>query len=63
MTPQQARGGSGAVTDPFSVSLEDADILEEVELTAALMVAANDAADHLSQEQIDRLLGLQKPPS
>ncbi len=51
------------MTDPFSVSLEDADILEEVELTAALMVAANDAADHLSQEQIDRLLGLQKPPS
>lgn len=46
------------MTDPFSVSLEDTDILEEVELTAALMVAANDANDHLSQEQIDRLLGL-----
>ena len=45
-------------TDPFDVELEDPELLDEVGLTASLMVAANQSAGHLSQDEIDRLLGL-----
>jgi hypothetical protein len=45
-------------TDPFDVELEDPELLDEVGLTASLMVAANQAEGPLSTEEIDRLLGL-----
>jgi hypothetical protein len=44
--------------DPLDVDLEDSDLLGEVELTAALIVAANQAPDRLSTSEIDRILGL-----
>ena len=46
--------------DQFDVSLEDADLLGEVELTTNLIIAASEADDHLSSEEIDRILGV--PP-
>jgi hypothetical protein len=45
-------------TDPFDVELEDPELLDEVGLTASLMVAANQSDGPLSPEEIDRLLGL-----
>ena len=45
-------------TDPFDVELEDSELLDEVDLTASLIVAANQSDGHLSVEEIDHLLGL-----
>lgn len=45
-------------TDPFDVELEDTELLDEVDLTAGLIVAANQSEGPLSVEEIDRLLGL-----
>ena len=45
--------------DQFDVSLEDDELLDEVELTASLMVAANRADRHLTQDEIDLVLGLE----
>jgi hypothetical protein len=52
------------VPDQFDVSLEDDDLLGEVELTTTLIIAASEAEEHLSQEEIDRLLGVtpRRPP-
>jgi hypothetical protein len=44
--------------DSLDVELTDADLLGEVELTAALIVAANQTDRHLSAAEIDRALGL-----
>ena len=44
--------------DQFDVSLEDADLLGEVELTTNLIIAASEADEHLSPAQIDQILGL-----
>jgi hypothetical protein len=52
-----ARGGPG-VHDQFDVTLEDADLLGEVELTTNLIVAASEADEHLSTADIDRILGV-----
>ena len=47
--------------DQLDVTLEDGDLLAEVELTARLMVATN-ASDHvLSPQEIDRVLGVERP--
>jgi hypothetical protein len=52
------------VPDQFDVSLEDDDLLGEVELTTTLIIAASEADEHLSQEEIDRLLGITpRPPT
>ncbi len=50
--------------DQFDVTLEDDDLLGEVELTTTLIIAASEADEHLSQEEIDRLLGVtpRRPP-
>jgi hypothetical protein len=45
-------------TDPFDVELQDDELLDEVELTANLIVAANDSEGRLSNEDIDRILGV-----
>ena len=41
----------GAVHDQFDVTLEDGDLLGEVELTTTLIIAASESDDHLSQEE------------
>jgi len=46
------------VQDQFDVSLEDRDLLGEVELTTNLIIAASESDDHLSADEIDRILGL-----
>jgi hypothetical protein len=51
-------GKEGDVHDQFDVTLEDGDLLGEVELTTTLIIAASESEDHLSQEEIDRLLGV-----
>lgn len=50
-------GGHG-VSDPFDVTLEDCDLLGEVEMTTMLIVAASESDGPLSQDEIDRLLGV-----
>jgi len=49
---------SGGVDDRLDVPLEDAELLAEVELTTNLIIAASESEATLSQEQVDRLLGL-----
>ncbi len=44
--------------DQFDVTLEDADLLGEVELTTNLIIAASEADDHMTTAEIDRILGL-----
>jgi hypothetical protein len=44
--------------DQFDVTLEDADLLREVELTTNLIIAASEAEEHLSTAEIDRILGV-----
>ncbi len=44
--------------DQFDVTLEDADLLGEVELTTNLIIAASEADEHLSVREIDEILGL-----
>lgn len=44
--------------DQFDVTLEDADLLGEVELTTNLIIAASEADEHLTIEEIDRILGV-----
>ncbi len=44
--------------DPFDVRLEDDELLDEVELTANLIVAANQSDSSLSAEEIDSILGI-----
>jgi hypothetical protein len=48
--------------DQFDVSLEDSDLLGEVELTTNLIIAASESEVHLSAEEIDRILGVVPPP-
>ena len=44
--------------DQFDISLEDGDLLTEVELTTNLIIAASEADVHLSTAEIDRILGV-----
>jgi hypothetical protein len=62
--PQPAPGnletvGGESVQDQFDVSLEDGDLLGEVELTTNLIIAASEADEHLTSEEIDQILGVQ----
>ena len=43
--------------DQFDVTLEDSDLLSEVELTTNLIIAASEAEEQLSTSEIDRILG------
>lgn len=52
------RERSRVVDDKLNVPLEDAELLAEVELTTNLIIAASESDATLSQEQVDRLLGL-----
>jgi hypothetical protein len=46
------------VHDQFDVTLEDADLLGEVELTTNLIIAATESEEHLSNGEIDEILGV-----
>jgi len=46
------------MTDVLNVELHDPVVLDEVELTADLMIAANTTERHLSQHAVDVALGL-----
>jgi hypothetical protein len=46
------------MNDPLDVSLVDTILLIELELTTELMIAATPSDRHLSQDEIDVLLGL-----
>ncbi|MCW2794344.1 MAG: hypothetical protein JWO76_3442 [Nocardioides sp.] len=48
--------------DQFDVTLEDSDLLGEVELTTNLIIAASEADEHLSDDQIDQILGVVPQP-
>jgi hypothetical protein len=54
--------GSDDVHDQFDISLEDSDLLGEVELTTNLIIAASESDEHLSLAEIDRILGVVPPP-
>ena len=44
--------------DQFDVTLEDVDLLGEVELTTNLIIAASETEEMLSPAEIDRILGV-----
>lgn len=44
--------------DQFDVTLEDAELLREVELTTNLIVAASESDEHLTLDEIDDILGV-----
>ena len=46
--------------DQFDVSLEDGDLLGEVELTTNLIIAASESDAHLTPDEIDRILGISR---
>jgi hypothetical protein len=46
------------VDDQFEVELDDDDLLSEVELTTNLIIAATASDSRLSQDEIDRILGV-----
>jgi hypothetical protein len=56
------RSRSDEVNDQFDVTLEDSDLLGEVELTTNLIIAASESDEHLSEAQIDQILGVVPAP-
>ncbi len=57
--PEDRPGGETRVYDQFDVTLEDVDLLGEVELTTNLIIAASEADEHLSAAEIDQILGVE----
>ncbi len=53
-----AAEGVLAMHDQFDVTLEDADLLGEVEMTTNLIIAASETDEQLSNAQIDAILGV-----
>ena len=49
--------------DQLDVPLEDAVLMEEVELISTLMIAASENEGHLKPTEIDRLLGVPSTPA
>jgi hypothetical protein len=54
--------GVPLVPDQFDVSLEDSDLLGEVELTTNLIIAASETDEHLTAAEIDEILGVAPAP-
>ena len=44
--------------DTLHVPMHDADVLDEIEMTSNLMIAASEADGFLPQQRIDEILGL-----
>lgn len=51
-------GRKHSVHDQFDVTLEDQELLDEVDLTTSLIIAASESDTALSQAQIDEILGV-----
>jgi len=49
-------GRRGVMDDQLNVPLEDAELLEEVELTTNLIIAASESDATLTQDQVDQIL-------
>jgi hypothetical protein len=47
-----------AVQDQFDISLEDSELLREVELTTDVIIAATESNAPLSASEIDDILGI-----
>jgi hypothetical protein len=60
--PGSTHAGRPQVHDQFDISLEDSDLLGEVELTTNLIIAASESDEHLSIDEIDRILGVVPAP-
>jgi hypothetical protein len=56
------RAGVRAMDNQFDFELVDRALLEELELTTDLMLAANASDGPLSQAEIDRILGVDPTP-
>ena len=52
-----------ALQDQFDVTLEDLDLLGEVELTTDLIIAATESDQPLSTAEIDQILGIAPGPN
>jgi hypothetical protein len=50
------------VHDQFDISLEDSDLLTEVELTTNLIIAASESDRPLTIAEIDKILGIAPVP-
>ena len=62
VTPSKGDQGKGTWrVDPFDVRLQDDELLDEVELTANLIVAANQSDARMSSSEIDQILGVRPP--
>jgi hypothetical protein len=48
--------------DQFDVTLEDPDLMSEVEMMTNLIIAASEDDEHLSVEQIDQILDVRPQP-
>jgi hypothetical protein len=44
--------------DEFDVQIQDVDVLDEIEMTGNLMIAASETEGPLGQEAIDEILGV-----
>lgn len=58
---QRRKDAPGMTADRLDVSLEDGELLGEVELTVRLILAANDSDSRLSPHEVDRILGIASP--
>jgi len=56
--PRGCEGRGLGRVDPFDVRLQDDELLDEVELTTNLIVAANQSDAHMSITEIDEILGV-----
>ena len=62
VTPSKGDRGKGTWrVDPFDVRLQDDELLDEVELTTNLIVAANQSDARMSSSEIDQILGVRPP--
>ena len=50
------------MNDQLDVPLEDAELLAEVELTTNLIIAASESDEHLTEAEIDQILGVVPEP-
>lgn len=44
--------------EPLDSRLRDDDVLDEIELTSRLIIAASSRDEHLSQREVDEILGI-----
>ena len=55
------RQEESVVNDRRDVHVHDEEALAEIELTSDLMIAASEQEEHLTQEQVDEILGIVHP--